>query len=361
MKKLSCLLIILLLVLSCRKEEDIDLSEYVSESVADSDIYLRSISAHNVEDSLRIVYCDELTQALKYALFTETECEISYIDKVDTSEKHNANMGVHGYEQTDGREYLVYEEYKSEKKMYFKAINRRLGKPSWTVDILGVNPSEFLTFSYDNNLFIMYTDDCLITKQYDSGLAAVRMSEDIRGIINPQLYQNQSSDTFYLYCTENNMLAQRTMRISQSSKYQIDTIDSTAIAENIKAYTVSLDDDNRPYLLYYNENDRTMTLRDPDYDRPQLMGYYSTIYALESIFINGKVYFVVSSIIPDEEGPLSYQLTLIYQDNNNIWKEGSLITTPAPVYQLCLAEYHNNLYIIYGINSLKLAKVELRF
>ena len=361
MKKLIYIFIIFIMVLSCtKKEEDLDLSEYVSESVADNDIYLRSLSAHNVDNSLRIIYCDEQTQALKYALFTEAECEISYIDKVDTSEKHNANMGVHGYEYTGGREYLVYEEYKSEKKMYFKAINRRLGRPSWTVDILGANPSEFLTFTYDDNLFIMYTDDRLITKQYDSGLASVSMSEEIRGIINPHLYR-KSADTFCLYCTENNMLSQRTLRISKHDKYRIDTIESAAIAENVKSYTVSLDSDGQSYLLYYNENDWTMTLLESDSDKPQIMGYYSTIYALESIIIGGQVYFVVSSIVPDEEGPLTYQLTLIYRDNKGNWQEGSLIQTSAPVYQLCLAEYHGTMYIIYAINSLNIARVELGF
>ncbi|MBR6200981.1 MAG: hypothetical protein IKQ61_12055 [Spirochaetales bacterium] len=362
MKKLIYIFISLCLILSCTKQEvHLDLSELVSESVADTDIYLRSISVHKVDDSLRIVYCDEQTQALKYAAFTESDCDISYIDKVDTSEKHNANMGVHGYECTGGTEYLVYEEYKSEKKMYFKAINRRAGKPSWTVDILGANPSEFLTFSYDDNLFIMYTDDRLLAKQYDSGLAAVRMTEDIRGIISPRLYKNEESDTLYLYCIENNMLAQRTMHISKPDKYQIDTIDATPIAENIKAYTVSLDDAGGRYMLCYNENALTLTLLDPNIAEPKLMGYYSTVYALESIIIDGQFYCVVSSIVPDEESPLTYQLTLIYRDKNDNWQEGSLITTAAPVYQMALAEYHGNMYIVYGINSLKIARVDMNF
>ena len=362
MKKLIYIIITFCLIISCTKKEvNLDLSESVSESVVDTDVYLRSISVHNVGDSLRIIYCDEQTQALKYALFTESDCTISYIDKVDTSEKHNANMGVHGYEVVGNREYLVYEEYKSEKKMYFKVINRRFNKPSWTLDIAGVNPTEFLTFSYDDNLFIMYTDDRLIAKQYDSGLASVRISEEIRGVINPRLYKNNSSDTFYLYCIENNMLAQRKMRIAKNSSYHIETLESAAVGENVKAYSVSLDAANRPYLLIYNENDYTMTLHDPDAAKPQLMGYYSNVYALESIIIDGHIYFVVSSVVPEENNPLTYQMTLIYCDNKGNWQEGSLIQTSAPVYQLCLAEYRNQLYIIYGINSLIMAQVNLEF
>ncbi|MBP5450112.1 MAG: hypothetical protein J6Y01_08380 [Spirochaetales bacterium] len=359
MKKILFILVTFVLLLSCtKKETNLDLSDHVFENVIDNDIYLRSISYRVIDDILRIVYCDERTQSLKYAAFTEKECNISYIDKVDTSEKHNANMGVHGYEAVGGREYLVYEEYKSEKKNYFKAINRRFDKPSWTVDILGVNPSEFVTFSDDGNLFIMYTDDRLITKQYDGGLASVRMSEDIRGLINPRLYKNDNNDTFYLYGIENNILSQRTMHITKQDGCRIDTTESVGIGENIKAYSVCLNSDNRPYLIYFNETDRTMTISDPNEEKPQLLGYFNTVYALDSIMTDGNIYFVVSSIVPQETEPLTFQMTLIYRDNSGVWQEGTLCQTESPVYQVRLAEYHGQLYVIYGINSLILAKVE---
>ena len=102
-----------------------------------------------------------------------------------------------------------------------------------------------------------------------------------------------------------------------------------------------------------------MTISDPDADQPQLLGYYNTVYALESIIIDGNIYFVVSSIVPNEEGPIKYQLTLIYRDKSGAWQEGSLRQTEMPINQLCLAEYHNRLYMVYGMSSLILAKVEL--
>ena len=334
------------------------MSDHVFENVIDNDIYLRSISYRVIDDILRIVYCDERTQSLKYAAFTEKECNISYIDKIDTSEKNNANMGVHGYEAVGRREYLVYEEYKSEKKNYFKAINRRFDKPSWTVDILGVNPSEFVTFSYNDNLFIMYTDDHVITKLYDNGLASVRMSEEIQGLVNPRLYKNEKADTFYLYGIENNILSQRTMHIMNQGVYKIETQKSVGIGENIKVYCVCLDSDNKPYIVYFNETDRTMTISDPNEEKPQLLGYFNTVYALDSIMTDGNIYFVVSSIVPQETEPLTFQMTLIYRDNSGVWQEGTLCQTESPVYQVRLAEYHGQLYVIYGINSLILARVE---
>ena len=89
------------MVVSCtKKEEDLDLSEYVSESVADNDIYLRSLSAHNVDNSLRIIYCDEQTDVL--GILSEQNIQVRTSSNGDfqidaTMMALNGSFGVENY------------------------------------------------------------------------------------------------------------------------------------------------------------------------------------------------------------------------------------------------------------------------
>ena len=148
------------MLFACTKRQPLDLTAFTKTTVIDSNIYLRSLSAKVINDTVRLVYGDECTQTLKYATVTPTSAECVYIDKVDTNEKYNSCLGYHNYVVTDKAEYLVYEEYKSQKDLYFKIINRRFGKTNWTVDIVSINCSNFDSFDYDNKFYCLFSAKC---------------------------------------------------------------------------------------------------------------------------------------------------------------------------------------------------------
>ncbi len=343
---------------ACTKQESVDLSAYTQTTVVDSDIYLRSLSAKVINDSVRLVYGDERTQTLKYAAVTSSSSECSYIDKVDTIEKNNSCLGYHNYVVTDKAEYLVYEEYKSQKDMYFKVLNRRFGKSNWTVDIISLNCSSYNSFDYDNNLFIMYpTEHKIAVKQYDNGLASVTYTDDEAKAFDLNIVPSNEPQRKYVYYTDNNTLYEKSVNISKTSKYAAQCDTTRTVGNNIKLYDVFIDINNRSNLIYYNEGKHALYLDLAD-SEPVLMGYFANLYCINSVFINDKVYFVISTTKTTADGQINYEIALIYIDKNGEYRESSLVKTDLPISIMKSVCFDNRVCIIYGYTELCISRID---
>lgn len=356
--KTGIIFIAVIVLFGCTKQQAVDLSTFTQTTTVDSDIYLRSLSAKVINDSVRLVYGDERTQTLKYAEVTSSSSQCSYIDKVDTVEKYNSCLGYHNYVVTDKAEYLVYEEYKSQKDMYFKVLNRKFGKSNWTVDIISINCSTFNSFGYDNNLFIMYPTEHNITiKQYDSGLASVAYKDDDNAkAFDLKIVPSNEPQKKFVYYTDNNALYEKTINISKSTKYSVECIATRHIDNNVKLYDTFVDINNRSNLIYYNEGKHALYLALAD-SEPVLMGYFANLYCINSVVINDKVYFIVSTTKTTQDNQINYELALIYIDKNGDYQESSLLKTDLPISIMTSVCFDNNIYMIYGYTELSISKI----
>lgn len=331
----------LLTLFSCSKDIDYLSGEFTTD-IVDTDVYSRYTSLFVFDDSISVYYSDEMTLSIKSAYKSDENWIHQYIDRVDISERINPGMGKH-FVIFNEKENLFYIDYQREQKRVFKYLARRSADERYVLEDLGVDCSDFY-FVNDNSGLFFYLSDRIRSAKFDYASGKIIdmafESDEISDIVNFAVYSTLDYITMIYTDTAQKLYV---VRMKED--------DNSIVIESKKliASDVSLFDpvfsgvdagviyyDNKYLVSYYEAGVVTK------------IGYYPYVTQVHAGVIDGKNFFVISSVNGEPESSEKYNLYFIYRNSNkkNKWQEAKIIDSEVPFTAVNSVVKDNYIYLL---------------
>ncbi|MBP7552645.1 MAG: hypothetical protein KA885_04405 [Spirochaetes bacterium] len=361
MKKYLALFIIFFT--TCFPVNKSSIIEHLNNKILDDELYTGYISADLSGDHATGIYSDERTLSLKYLDLNEGEFKPKFIDKIDSENKYNLNLGYHVYLKNADKEYVLYEDYIEEKNKVFKIIQRNKKSENWTVETLNVDPKEYAAFLHDNKIFIIYLKNNLNVYILDKININAELNIDAPDCYNIKIIKEEYSNLFYLFYISNGALIRNTVRINYETAYNFVTLETVLIAKGVKDYRVKLDGNKTPVVLYFSNEDYSVQFIDGE-SKIQKLGYFHGIHCFDFLIAENEPFFFISTSDRESTGnETKFYISIIYKKNvkRNKWSEDKIAESLFPVISM-YAEYSGNyVYLLYANNNLNFTKIDVSF
>ncbi|HNZ26927.1 MAG TPA: hypothetical protein PLG34_04130 [Spirochaetota bacterium] len=338
-------------------------ADHISNRILDDELYTGYISADISGDRATGIYSDERTLSLKYLDLNEGEFRPKFIDKIDSENKYNSNLGYHVYLKDADKEYVLYEDYIEEKNKIFKIIQRDKKSDNWTVETLNIDPKEYAAFLHDNKVFIIYLKNRLNAYILDKTDITAELNIDATDCYNIKIIKEKYSNLFYLFYISNGALIRNTVRINYEKEYSFAPLEAVSITKGVKEYRVKLDDNKVPVVLYYSNEDYSAQFIDGK-SKTQKIGYFHGIHCFDFVIAENEPIFFISTSDRESSGvDTKFYISIIYKKNvkQNKWSEDKIAESLFPVISMS-AEYRDNyVYLLYADNNLNFSKIDFSF
>jgi len=361
MKKFAAIFI--LFFTTCFPDSKGSVADHINNRILDDELYTGYISADISGDRATGIYSDERTLSLKYLDINESGFQPKFIDKIDSENKYNSNLGYHVYLKDVDKEYALYEDYIEEKNKVFKFIQRDKKNENWTVETLNVDPKEYAAFLHDNKVFIVYLKNKLNVYILDKTNVNAELNIDATDCSNLKIIKEKYSNLFYLFYISNGALIRNTVRINYEMAYNFVTLETVLIAKGVKEYRVKLDGNKIPVVLYYSNEDYSVQFIDGE-SKIQKLGYFHGIHCFDFVIAENEPFFFIStSDRESSDTDTKFYISIIYKKNvkRNKWSEDKIAESLFPVISMYAEYSDNNVLLLYANNNLNFSKIDFSF
>ncbi|OHD14511.1 MAG: hypothetical protein A2086_06465 [Spirochaetes bacterium GWD1_27_9] len=362
MKKLIYFLLIIA-SFSCFSKKTTSFKDNISIKNIDDDVYIRYLNLHKKNNDILITYSEEKTLSLKLADISNDNISLSYIDKINDEKEIDSNTGRHFYITGRDRDYVFFNDYKSEKKTVFKVLMRKNKTDKWMIFPQTIKPFDFFVFNYKGEILIFYIEDSYkIAILKDFNFKELIKVDKIKDIENIRIIPDEKDDMINLFfVNEKNILYNYGFKIQlEQENLTITEKYNTKISDFVKMYDVATSDNNIG-ILYYDYKEYSLKFYQiKDHIAKTLkIGYFPDIHSLHLILLEKNPLFLYSSslITKDASDDKKFYLSAIYNQKEK-WLEEELLITESPMIVLNSYILDNKINILAGGNSLNQISID---
>jgi hypothetical protein len=372
---LTTLLASLAVINGCSKSVTMLPEKSLVSMTVDFEIYSRFATLAESQGKINLVYSDDRTQSLKYAVvdLTSDRVDVSILDKIDFEIRATSLIGSHYYKSSRNEEYLFYADRDTGGSSSFKIQQRTRDDDSWYVYPLDTG-SEIFTYTHCDgfDLVIYYKNGFKALSNSNSILESIDIPYDTTHDITAvsSIYSSRYNTVYCTFLDSVGVLWQMSVKLSsrQESPPTILQVNCDSIASDVRLFALRLDG-NHPALLYFDESDlalkhRYITRSGVTIDT---VGYFAEISSLSFVKLGGSDVFVIVSRTSRSTGssPGKFLVSLVFPENeqrrhkSGHYIELGVMELETPSIAIDAIVSGNDLYIVSGANELALVKVPL--
>lgn len=333
MKRVFTILLSLLLLISCEKEEIDYLKGQYKRRVIDENIYTKAVTLQKEGDTIYFLYSDETTVTIKKASLRGDEVEAGYIDSIDTDSRINPTFSKSYLSLTEEKEELFYYDFQSEKVNVFKHLTRSGDEEEYSIDTLEINCTIYDIFFKEHYYFLYYNETLALSLLKDGEL----QNYEIKG------YKNGKIERFNILSIDDKSINIVLLNDKMELYNMVIKLDNQASTAAVR-YNSKLDSDVKLYDFKIKQNRLEGLYYKKDYSLSyytgvvEKVGYFPSIIELHLLYNRDRPLFVFSEYDRNESKE-QYLLSAIFQtppyDKKRVtWKKEVLMESDQPLYSI---------------------------
>lgn len=357
MKRVLTILITLLTLISCKKEEIDYLKGQFKQRVIDENIYTKAVSLQKAGETIYFLYSDETTVTIKKASLKGDTVEANYIDSIDTDSRINPTFSKSYLSITEEEEELFYYDFQSEKVSVFKHLTRKGDTKEYTIDTLDINCTLYDIFFKEYYYFLYYNESLGLSLLKDGELENYEIKGYKNGKIERFTILSIDDDKINIVLLNDKMELYNTVLKLDSSTTTAEVRYNSKIDDEVKLYDFKTDS-NRLEGLYYKKDYSLNYYRGV----AEKVGYFPSIIELHLLYNRERPLFILSEYDRNESKE-QYLLSAIFQTppydkKRDSWKKEVLMESDQPLYSINSLAEPEGFHITIGGHVLYLLSFE---